>query len=58
MLETLDMAYRFTLDEMDFPDGSRLLPDDPSRRLDVNGQKELGRRLATYAFWENEQKKA
>jgi hypothetical protein len=50
MLETLRAAYQFVRDEMDFPDGSRLLPDDPARRLDLNGQRELGRRLAAYAL--------
>lgn len=42
------MAYRFMLDEVTFEDGSKLLPNDESRRLDLAGQRELGRRLAAY----------
>ena len=49
MLETLRMAYLFVLDEVEMPNGSHLLPDDISRRLDVAGQRELVRRLGQYA---------
>ena len=55
MLETLRAAYAFVLDEVEFEDGSRLLPDDPDRRLNEAEQMELGKRLAAYhAIDENE----
>lgn len=54
MLETLQNAYRYVLDENRDPFGNREPENSPSRRLNVADQKELGRRLAIY--WGTEPK--
>ena len=46
MLATLHLAYRHLLDELPLPDGSPRPPEE--RRLTVDEQRELGRRLAEY----------
>ena len=48
MLETLQMAYRYLLDEVTVEGLPRRPSGDKSRRLDTAAQHELGRRLGMY----------